>query len=104
MFSKEEDELILNYVNRHGATIETFKTINFALKRTRPSVIKVRFLHLKSKEQNEIKTKEKRDWDLSEQEIMIEFMLKVRIYVHIYICIQHFYGVGISFKLTRYIT
>ena len=76
-FSKEEDELILNQVKRYGATIETFKKINLSLNRTQVDIIKQRLLRLTSKGQDKPKKKERRPWALLEEEIMIEFMLKV---------------------------
>ena len=88
-FSKEEDEVILEYTKRYGPTIETFKKVSLALNRNRYDIIRTRFEFLISKDRNEKQLIEKKlrnlsenKWNLSEQETLIEFMIKVRTSAH----------------------
>ena len=71
-YTKEDDEIILNYVKIHGNSFPTFKKLRAKLNRANASDIKRRFEYLQTKP-----SKRPVPWDIEEDTILIKHFFKV---------------------------
>ena len=79
-FTKEEDELILEYVKEHGCNSETLKSLANKLDRSNPETIRNRHLFLASDSQHKLKKlrklKKRKDFTKEEDELILEYVKK----------------------------
>ena len=71
-YTKEDDEIILNYVKIHGNSFPTFKKLRAKLNRANASDIKRRFEYLQTKP-----SKRPGPWEIEEDTMLIKHFFKV---------------------------
>ena len=84
-FTKEEDELILEYVKKHGCNSETLRVLANKLDRNNPETIRNRHHLLASDSQNKPQTpKTSLEFSLEEDAMLIEYMTKNKVILFLY--------------------